>query len=220
MIDYLFISYAHDDGIHPFDFAWWLNYYGIWLWMDKELQGGTQWHKILLQKIEGSSGLIFLASPRSVKSKYCKEEWKYALKLGKPVYPVILEQCKMPRQLKKIQWIQLDRYQGLDKRPNISRTAPDYVRKQELYKKDIHRLTLDLKEILQKTSVYSWDLSIYKAKNVEHTEFVAKGNSNDAQFIEEYQRQSSTLSDYLSQFHNQSPDYEEYMFRYIDYLKL
>lgn len=76
------------------------------VWLDKgRLNGGTEWKEEIDEAIRESSVIIFLVSPRSVKSDYVTYEWAFALGAGKHIIPVIWEQAPVHPRLQHKQHI-------------------------------------------------------------------------------------------------------------------
>ena len=54
--------------------------------------------------------LVVVLSPKAVESRQVRSEWNLAIEEGKPVLPVVREKCRVPRQLRLYQ--QLDMTAG------------------------------------------------------------------------------------------------------------
>lgn len=108
MHEQIFISYARNDGQ---DFAHKLydklTELSITVWMDKRggIPPGKRWRDEIKKAIEHSKVLVFIASPASVISKNCEDEWSYAQSFNKLIIPLKLHPCEMPFGLANIQYI-------------------------------------------------------------------------------------------------------------------
>lgn len=107
----LFISYAHDDMPICKQFVKLLEAHEVWF--DQNLRGGEEWWQRILDRLAWCEGLIYLLSPASVESEYCRREANIALSSGKVLIPVIIHRrAQMPEFLKHIQYIDLS--EGLE----------------------------------------------------------------------------------------------------------
>ena len=102
----IFISYARIDRSFCILFVDKLGAYEIWL--DKRLYAGVHWWKEILRRIEWSNIFIYLLSPESVNSKYCRQELKIALRLKKPVIPILIQPgVIIPPELDEMHYIDM-----------------------------------------------------------------------------------------------------------------
>ena len=104
----VFISYSRTDG----DFARWLNeelqLNGRTTWFDQEcIPAGSDFGKEIKNGIETSDNFLFILSPASLSSPYCKDEVLHALSMGKRIILVRFQAVKeMPDYFPShIQWI-------------------------------------------------------------------------------------------------------------------
>ncbi|MCW5849729.1 MAG: SUMF1/EgtB/PvdO family nonheme iron enzyme [Anaerolineae bacterium] len=96
----LFLSYSRDDK------AW---VYELWralrdeaqhdAWIDRRLVPAQDWWGTILDNIEACECFIYVMTPLSVASIYCRAELEYALALNKPVLPLMLKPCDYPPSL-------------------------------------------------------------------------------------------------------------------------
>lgn len=97
----IFISYSHDDKA-------WVN--ELWralrdrayhdAWIDQRLVAAQDWWETILQNIEACECFIYIMSPQSISSIYCRTEIEYAIALNKPIIPLMLKTCSYPANLK------------------------------------------------------------------------------------------------------------------------
>lgn len=104
----VFISYSRTDG----DFARWINeelqINGRTTWFDQEcIPAGSDFGKEIKNGIETSDNFLFILSPASISSPYCKDEVLHALSMGKRIILVRFQAVKeMPAYFPShIQWI-------------------------------------------------------------------------------------------------------------------
>jgi hypothetical protein len=95
----IFISYAHVDMPFCKQLVNMLEAHEVWF--DQNLRGGEDWWQKILEKLDWCESLLFLLSPESFDSQYCEKEAKLALKMGKTVIPIIIQQrTPVPQYLK------------------------------------------------------------------------------------------------------------------------
>jgi hypothetical protein len=85
----LFISYAHEDNNLCESFVFHISQKHD-VWSDHLLPIGFDWREFLDNKLEWCDAVIFLITPNSLKSKYCRYEITTASQSGKMIFPVIL----------------------------------------------------------------------------------------------------------------------------------
>ncbi len=94
MTDQLFVSYAHVDMrfVRLLEAKLKENFR---VWIDDQLDAGDDWQEAIDDAIRKSFAVIVVISPASSKSKYVTYEWSFAMGLGLPVIPVLLENIPM-----------------------------------------------------------------------------------------------------------------------------
>lgn len=101
----IFISYAHVDTSSVLDMIPALNAHEVWF--DNRLNIGQDWWREIEQQIAGCHCFMLVVSPESMKSEYCQKELDYALKMNKPVAPVMIKMMDIPDKLRHLQIIKL-----------------------------------------------------------------------------------------------------------------
>lgn len=101
----IFISYAHNDTAVVIDVARALDIHDVWF--DHRLSVGKEWWDEIERQIGACNCFIFLLSPTSVASEYCQQELEVALRLHKPIAPVIIQEMAIPQNLSKYQVINI-----------------------------------------------------------------------------------------------------------------
>jgi hypothetical protein len=93
----LFISYSRSDRPFIKELAEWLesDTYDYEVWFDGFLRGGEEWWVQILEEINRCDVFIFILSPTSIKSISCLYEYKEAVRLHKPVVPVLIRQKRL-----------------------------------------------------------------------------------------------------------------------------
>jgi tetratricopeptide (TPR) repeat protein len=113
----IFISYSHSDRDFVDRLEADLRQREFGTWMDRlGLVGGHKWRRELQDAIDRSQVLLVVLSPESVASEYVQAEYGYATDEGKIVIPIYYRPCKVPMELRGIQWIdfQSSYEQGLE----------------------------------------------------------------------------------------------------------
>jgi DNA segregation ATPase FtsK/SpoIIIE-like protein len=88
----LFISYARIDITQVKPLVEILRTGGHDPWFDRELLVGDDWKAQLQKALEASDGFVYALTPDSVASEWCQWEFAEAVRLGKPVIPVLIRE--------------------------------------------------------------------------------------------------------------------------------
>ena len=113
----VFISHAKEDIEYAEDLYDFLIENNYEPWLDKKkLRVGANWDYEIKKALKNSTFVILLLSSNSVNKRgYIQREFKYALeysetKLNDDIYiiPILLDKCKVPDDLSKFQWIEID----------------------------------------------------------------------------------------------------------------
>lgn len=106
----LFISYSRDDKAWVYEF--WRNLRDQSRrnpWIDQDLKVASIWWDSILTAIEDCDVFVYIMTPRSLESIYCKAEVDYAIALNKPILPVMLKPCNPPKNISRFQFLDLIR---------------------------------------------------------------------------------------------------------------
>jgi len=93
---YVFVCYSHSDADEIYSELAQLNAEGVNVWFDEGIRPGSEWTQELATAIAGCSKFIFFVTTRSVLSRHCRDEVQYALKHGKSIVVVYLEDAELP----------------------------------------------------------------------------------------------------------------------------
>ncbi|MGK7890261.1 MAG: TIR domain-containing protein [Leptolyngbyaceae cyanobacterium] len=105
----VFLSYSREnsDTAHKLNDA--LQQQGKYTWFDQEnIPNGADFQEEIRQGIEGSDNFVFILSPASIESSYCKEEVEYATSLNKRCITILcreIDPSQLLPALANIQWI-------------------------------------------------------------------------------------------------------------------
>src|SRR5579864_2375775 len=102
----IFISYARGDSAFVDRLESDLGQQGFDTWVDRHgLEAGSKWRRELQDAIDRSQVLLVVLSPDAAVSEYVQMEYSYAADEGKVVIPLYYRSCKVPMDLRDIQWI-------------------------------------------------------------------------------------------------------------------
>jgi CRP-like cAMP-binding protein len=102
----VFISYSRQDQAFVFRLADDLATQGIDVWLDqRQIEVGTIWSAAIERALETCSAMIVVLSSSSVESPHVADEVHYYLDESKPIVPVLVDECRVPYRLRRIQHI-------------------------------------------------------------------------------------------------------------------
>ena len=105
----IFVSYAHADKIVVFDAIRQLHQKGANIWYDEGIQAAGEWVEEIAHAIKDSVLFLVFISPRSIDSRYVRQEIGYASSLNKEILTVFVEDTDLPAGLSLI----LQQFQSL-----------------------------------------------------------------------------------------------------------
>ncbi|CAM3400539.1 toll/interleukin-1 receptor domain-containing protein [Aequorivita lipolytica] len=101
----IFFSYSRDDSEFVLSLAKSLREAGAKVWLDQlDIKPGNRWDNSIENALKTSHTLLVVLSKSSVKSNNVLDEVSYALEENKKVVPVLLEECKIPFRLRRLQY--------------------------------------------------------------------------------------------------------------------
>lgn len=106
----IFISHSTDTDDFVTQLATDLRAAGLQTWVDHEnIKPADDWDEAVEAALEATGALIVVLTPRATRSQNVKVEWSFFLDLGKPIYPILLETCKVPFRLRLHQHVDFSR---------------------------------------------------------------------------------------------------------------
>jgi formylglycine-generating enzyme required for sulfatase activity len=100
----LFVSYALVDKPYCEQIVSTLEMHDVWY--DPRVRVGTHWWNEILYHLRECQGFIYLLSPESVASEYCRRELEIASELKKLIFPVLIHnRTPIPESLREIQYV-------------------------------------------------------------------------------------------------------------------
>ena len=102
----IFVSYARVDKPYCIRIIETLHAHDVWY--DQRLYAGQDWWKEILRRLDWCEVFIYLLSPDSVASLYCRRELEIALRLKRDVIPVLINrETVLPENMKEWQYVDL-----------------------------------------------------------------------------------------------------------------
>jgi len=96
---FLFASYSHADAETVYPELLRLHALGYRIWYDEGIPPANQWPAEVAKALVRSSFFVVFISPNSVKSQNVCNEIHLAVRRGKPVLPVYIEETELPEDL-------------------------------------------------------------------------------------------------------------------------
>lgn len=102
----IFVSYARADKPYCIRIIETLHAHDVWY--DQRLYAGQDWWKEILRRLEWCEVFLYLLSPDSVTSQYCRRELELALRLKRDIIPVmIMRDTVLPQNMREWQYVDL-----------------------------------------------------------------------------------------------------------------
>ncbi len=100
----LFVSYARVDKPYCIQIVDTLEAHDSWF--DQRLYAGQNWWQEILRRLDWCEGFIYLLSPDSVASEYCRKEFELAQSLGRPIFPILIHKdLNLPPSLAEVHYV-------------------------------------------------------------------------------------------------------------------
>ena len=102
----IFVSYARVDKPYCIRIIETLHAHDVWY--DQRLYAGQDWWKEILRRLDWCEVFVYLLSPDSVASVYCRRELEIALRLKRDVIPVLINrETVLPESMQEWQYVDL-----------------------------------------------------------------------------------------------------------------
>ncbi len=142
MMTDVFIVYDNKDHFYRKKINHSLMRHGFTTWVDQsDIKVGDSYEEAIFEGIEQANNLIFLLSPKSVKSEFCLKELNHALSLNKRIIPLMVDKVTekdLPENIRHIQHVDFTNN-------NDQRTLKSKKDKSD-YERDIDELIIQLRE--------------------------------------------------------------------------
>ena len=102
----IFVSYAREDKPYCIRIIETLHAHDVWY--DQRLYAGQDWWKEILRRLDWCEIFIYLLSPDSIASLYCRREVEIARRLKRHIIPVLIsKETILPDKMKNWQYVDL-----------------------------------------------------------------------------------------------------------------
>ena len=102
----IFVSYARADKPYCIRIIETLHAHDVWY--DQRLYAGQDWWQEILRRLEWCEVFLYLLSPDSVTSQYCRRELELALRLKRDIIPVMITRnTVLPENMRDWQYVDL-----------------------------------------------------------------------------------------------------------------
>ena len=92
---YTFVSYSHADSAEVYSIIHALHGRGLLMWYDEGINPGSEWPKVIADRIINCSKVMLFISPNSVRSQHVRQEINFANSKNKPILPIFLQETKL-----------------------------------------------------------------------------------------------------------------------------
>jgi hypothetical protein len=102
----VFLSYARANADFALRLGRDLRSAGVDLWIDQlDIPPGVPWDRAVQEALEACPTVLVILTPESVSSRSVMDEVSYALEENKRTVPVLYRSCRVPFQLRRLQYI-------------------------------------------------------------------------------------------------------------------
>jgi integrase len=117
------------------------------VWWDHQVYGGQRWWNEILKKLEWCEVFVYLLSPESLASDYCRREYQIAKDLGRYVIPVLIRaRTIIPEELSELNDIQhVDFSEGIASDGIVELLGSLSFAEKELRSRESHKSLEDLR---------------------------------------------------------------------------
>jgi hypothetical protein len=78
----------------------------ITFWVDqKHIPKGYPWDRAIEEALETCDAMLLVLSASSVNSENVRDEWNYCKEEGKIIIPVLIEDCKLPFNMRRLEHV-------------------------------------------------------------------------------------------------------------------
>ena len=98
-MSHVFVSYSRTDREYVTALASHLEAHGVRVWYDFEIDTGERFGERIQAAIDGCDAFVVVLTPESVRSPWVKRELARAVRLEKPIWPLMLEPCDIPLEV-------------------------------------------------------------------------------------------------------------------------
>ena len=88
---FVFVSYSRQDQAYVDRLVEQLRDFGAEVWLDHKIDYGTQWAKVIQERVRTCAVMVVVMTPRSEESVWVQREINEAEKHAKPIMPILVE---------------------------------------------------------------------------------------------------------------------------------
>jgi len=125
----VFLSYSEKNREMMESVRKYLMRHGITVWTNQtDIKTGSEFQQAINRGIEAADNFVYLLSPESLKSEYCRQELSHAFNLNKRIFSVLIKPTdleKIPPELQKLQFINLTEEQYHKSLDNLIKELTD-----------------------------------------------------------------------------------------------
>ena len=125
----VFLSYSEKNREMMESVRKYLMRHGITVWTNQtDIKTGSEFEQAINRGIEAADNFVYLLSPESLKSEYCRQELSHAFNLKKRIFSVLIKPTdleKIPPELQKLQFINLTEEQYHKSLDNLIKELTD-----------------------------------------------------------------------------------------------
>ena len=106
MGDHVFVCYAREDEGFVLKLAANLKARGVPVWLDQwDVPAGVDWDQAIDNAIYDCTKFLIVLSPAAISSREVRGELRTALDENKAIVPVVHQTCRIPRQLRTVNYV-------------------------------------------------------------------------------------------------------------------
>lgn len=130
----------------------------IVVWKDtNRIAAGTEWRNEIDNGLLNCDAIIVLLNEASTLSPYVTYEWAFALGSGKPVIPILTEECKVHPRIEILQYINFKngqrQWDKLTERINKIKSFPKKVKVSDLTVEELEKLIEGSRDLANKSAM-------------------------------------------------------------------
>src|SRR5690348_16559007 len=101
----VFVSYSRSDEAFARRLVKDLRTAGVNVWLDQDNIGaGQRWDMAIERALDAASHVLYIMSKASTQSENVRDELDTAIDSGKIIVPVLIEDCKPPLRVRRIEY--------------------------------------------------------------------------------------------------------------------
>ena len=102
---HVFVCYARADEGFVVPLVTQLKAHGVPIWIDVwDILPSEDWDIAIEDALDACAYLLIVLSPTAVNSPEVRSELRFALDEGKPIVPILYQDCRIPRQLRSVNY--------------------------------------------------------------------------------------------------------------------